>query len=86
MAVKEQSTLSLLEECAIVVGGLSWKGIPLCVDQGSARNNYCMLMYMSVQAVCLFVCLLVQSFKKIDDQILSTVRWFLHRSDIAAGL
>lgn len=40
-------------------------------------------MYMFVQSC---VCVRAQSVNKIDDRFPSTVRWFLHRSEIATGL
>lgn len=55
--VNEQSALGLLEVCAAVVGGLSWKGIPLCVvDRYRTRSARCTWMHMFVQAVCECVC------------------------------
>lgn len=49
-------------------------------------HTYCILMYMFAQTVCVCACALLQSVNKIDDRFPSTVRWFLHRSEIAAGL
>ena len=83
-AIRPQSLGSVCYRCRRLKSERNPLGSIWCTLTVCGRIRLCKLCV----CVCVFVCApaLLRPVRKIDDRLLSTVRWFLHKSEIAVGL